>query len=147
MLAPMREALDQQFPRSRKPAAVILHLQPFAHIIGKAAPPRPISQHRLHPRGQMGGERQSQPAVAGDGGRFPGRAHHHVHVLHAFDFKAHAGEKEGVTGGKLGGKPFLHLAEAAPVLEPHGEHFAVDNDARIHPVTLRLIGVGQPPDP
>ena len=77
----MGEAFDQQLPRPRHLAAPILHLQPFAHIIGKTAPASTVHQHGPHPFGKVRGERHARPAIRWDHRRFLGSAHDHFHIL------------------------------------------------------------------
>ncbi len=139
------EAFHQQIVRPRHLAAPILHFQPFAHVIGKARPARAIGQQRAHPVCQMGGERQPQPAIGRNHRRFRTRPDDQLHVFELFHFNIHAAELECVTGAERSGKALLHPAQRSAIAETHFEHFGVDNDARIHPVAMRLLRMREPP--
>ena len=143
----MGEAFHQQSARRRKDRAKILHLQPFAHIIGKAPPPGPIIEHRPHPARQMGGERHPRAAVRGDHRRSGGGADDNIHILHPLHLQIHAGKGECVPRRKRGGEAFLHPPERTTVPEAYGQHLSIHDNACIQPVPCRMVGMGQTPCP
>ena len=95
----VRKCFDQQLPGGRHLASVCLHLQPFAHLVGKARPARTIDQHVPHPVGQMRRQRQSCAHVARDVcGLFLGGANDEIEVLDLFDLQRHSCKSKSITG-------------------------------------------------
>ena len=142
----VRECFDEKLAGLWHLAAIGLHLQPLAHLIGKARPACAIGQHLPHPVRQMCGERQARTHIAWDIGRRLRRgADNEVEVLDGFHFKRHAGKGERVPRAQRRGEGFFHLAQFAAIAETDFEHRRIDNDAGIKPVLRGKLRVRQPP--
>ena len=117
MLALVGKGLDQQLVRLGQDRALGLHLQPFANVIGKAAPVVAVAQHVPDAIGEMGRHRHALPAVGDDLPALGRSVDDDVGVLELLDLEAKAGEEEAIAGCKRRGEAFLDRAELAAVLE------------------------------
>jgi hypothetical protein len=92
------ECLDQQLLRLGKDRAAILHLQPLAHVVGKAVPVVAVCKHVADAIGEMRRHGHALPAVGDDAAGLGGSMDDDIRVLELLDLQAEARKEEQVAG-------------------------------------------------